>query len=408
MRHRFRILVPAAEDKVPGSARRRYRPGAAARALRRDTAHPAGLRNGDDDRARANVAVAEESTQLDSRPVASLVEGPTGVTRYRLEDAERTLVALSPCPTEPGWVPSPGRWTAPERARAGKDWFPSGGAIERLDRMPWWVRAWSRSPLRALGRFEDRLWDHGGYDVEGPEATAERERMNARDEAFDSMLEAALYADGPWPAARTVRTQDVEVIDVDRYDDLAVVTAAIADDSTGDGPLLVESVFRWEKGRWRSLGGWGSGSGSDPLLERQKWGDPEHSLQIIGLGSNSPGGKERRRVVCHATVLCAPAVNSVTVERPTSHRRADVSEGPGWIGIIWPQGSEPRVTALDAASEQIGVLRPEEFRDSAPRHRGLFEGRFWWRAGRGTPGWFNSAPRKRRGARIKSSPESLE
>lgn len=337
---------------------------------------------------------------------ARLVEGPTGVTTYRLEDAERIVVALSPSPAERDWVPSPGQWTAPEGTRAGKDWVPPGGATERLDRMPWWVRAWSRPPLRALGRFEDWLWVHGGYDVEGPKATAERERLVARDEALDRMLQAALDASGPWPAGTTVRTQDVEVIDVDRYDDLAVVTAAIADDSTGEGPLLVERMFRWEEGGWRSLGGWGSGSGSDPLLVRQEWRDPEHSLQLHSLGWSRRGGKRGRRVICHATVLCSPAVISVTVERPTRHRRADVTKGPGWIGIIWPQGFEPRVTALDAASHQIGVLGPEEFRDSARGHRRLVEGQFWWRAGRGSPGWFNYEPRTWWGDRIRSSPKS--
>ncbi len=220
--------------------------------------------------------------------------------------------------------------------------------------MPWRVRVWSRPPLRALGRFEEWLWEHGGYDVEGPEAVAQRERMTARDEALDAALRAALDDGGPWPARTTVRTQDVEVLDVDRYDDLALVTAAIADVVTDDRPLLVDKVFRREEGLWQSRGGSGSGSGSDPLLARREWQEPDQPLRLAGLGWYSRGDKRRSKPVCHGTLACSPLVTTVIVERPGNHREADVSEGAGWIGMVWRQGSEPRVTAFDAEGNQIG------------------------------------------------------
>lgn len=80
--------------------------------------------------------------------------------------------------------------------------------------------------IRALGRFEEWLWDHGGY-VEEPEATAERERRNALYQAQHAVIRAALDRPGPWLAPTTVRTQNVQVVDVDRYRSrpLAVATA---------------------------------------------------------------------------------------------------------------------------------------------------------------------------------------
>jgi hypothetical protein len=229
--------------------------------------------------------------------------------------------------------------------------------------------------------------------------------MTAHDEALAAALQAAIDDDGPWPARTTVRTQDVEVVDVDRYDDLALVTAAIADGGSDDGPLLVENVFRREEGIWRGLGGWGSGSGSDPLLARREWREPEQSLRLSGLGRHSPGGKRRSRGVCHATLSCSLAVSSVIVERPGKRREADVSEGAGWIGVVWPDGSEPTVSAFDTAGHQIGVLGRDEFRHDTTRDRGLFsaeaawrrrELRSRWRRRPRSGPWFNYEPRSRR------------
>jgi hypothetical protein len=53
-------------------------------------------------------------------------------------------------------APSPGGWS-----ELGE---PPQGAVERLDRMPWWVRVWYYTPL--LGRSaKGWVWLHGGFDV---------------------------------------------------------------------------------------------------------------------------------------------------------------------------------------------------------------------------------------------------
>lgn len=301
-----------------------------------------------------------------------------------------------PDPPERGWVPSPGNWTAPERKRAGKDWIPQGGAVERLDRMPWWVRAWSRSPLRALRSFEEWLWDHGGYDVEGSDAVLERERLSALYKIQDGVIRAALDHPGPWPAQSTVRTHNVEIVDVDRYEGLAVVTAAIAEDPHGDGPMVSANVFRWEEGTWRGLGGGGSGSGRDPLLARQEWRDGDRVIRVASKGWHGPREKGGPKPTCDATVWCAPGVSAVTVDRPGKRRVVDVFSGPGLLGIVWPEGSEPRVSAFDADGTQVAVLEPDNLRYDAPSRASYPRvlTRFWlpWRRGSGGRGWFNYGP----------------
>ena len=257
--------------------------------------------------------------------------------------------------TPTGCPPQPTGWPQKD-CEPGKDWVPPGGARERLDRMPWWVRAWSRFPLRPIGRFEAWLWEHGGYDVEGPRATAERERRSAAYEALDAVIRPALDEAGRWPAATTVRRQNVEILDVDQYNGFAVVVSAVEEDVGGHGPMLRTSVFHRAESGWRSQGAGGSGWGSDPLLNRQRWRTPAPTLSVSGTGWRALEAKRRATGVCHATVLCSPAVTTVIVNRPGDSRTADVSKGSGWIGMVWPEGSEPTVTALDADGIEVGAV----------------------------------------------------
>jgi hypothetical protein len=247
------------------------------------------------------------------------------------------------------------------------------------------------------------LWQHGGYDVEGPDATLERERLTAQYEAQDTVIKAALDRPGPWPMSSTVRTQNVEIVDVDRYDDLAVVTAAVAEAPGGHGPTLRASVFRWEDGTWKWLGGGGVGSRSDPLFARQESGDNDRGLRVASKGWHGPRQRGGFKPACDAMLWCSPAVSSVRVDRPSHRRVADVGTGPGWIGIVWPEGSEPSVSAFDAAAKQVAVLAPDDLRyNSRSQHwpfgaRGRL--RFGWRLGRRERGWFNYQPRPRQGQR---------
>jgi hypothetical protein len=62
-------------------------------------------------------------------------------------------------------APSPGGWSAPGE--------PPQGLVDRLDRVPWWVRVWyhfgvamaSTGAQAPLDRASAWMWSHGGFDV---------------------------------------------------------------------------------------------------------------------------------------------------------------------------------------------------------------------------------------------------
>lgn len=179
-------------------------------------------------------------------------------------------------------------------------------------------------------------------------------------EAEQAALRAALDLPGPWPSTTTARTRSVEVLDVDRYDGLGVVLAAV--ERLDLGLFLLASVFRREEA-WRPMFGGGSTSGEmDPILERQRIG-PATFILRRGGGRHRARPHEHGPDVCYAEVICSGAVASVVVDRPSHRRVAAVTVGPGWISIVWPEGPEPRVTALGPAGEELDYLDPGLFRD---------------------------------------------
>lgn len=107
----------------------------------------------------------------------------------------------------------------------------------------------------------------------GPHATAARKRQEAQEHARYRAELAALGRAGPWPADATVRTEPVQVIDVDVDRDLAVVVSVSEDD---EELMLHTTVFRREDDGWRPSGGGGGSSGADPLTERETVDDPRH------------------------------------------------------------------------------------------------------------------------------------
>ena len=60
--------------------------------------------------------------------------------------------------------------------------------------------------------------------------------------------------------------------------------------------------------------------------------------------------------------MCSPTVSSVSVDRPSHRRVADVGTGPGWIGIVWREGPEPSVSAFDATGKEVAVLGRDDLR----------------------------------------------
>jgi hypothetical protein len=72
-------------------------------------------------------------------------------------------------------VPSPGGWSVPKTPEWWGDTSVPGdepplGMVERLDRMPWWVRVWYHTPFLDR-RASAWMWSHGGFDVLPPSVT---------------------------------------------------------------------------------------------------------------------------------------------------------------------------------------------------------------------------------------------
>jgi hypothetical protein len=88
--------------------------------------------------------------------------------------------------SEPGYVLSPGGWTAPPGLLPAWSWVPPGGARSRLDVVPWWVRVWYELPL--IDRYAYAwMWAHGGWEVLPPSAAPPGDQAGAR-EPCDPLL----------------------------------------------------------------------------------------------------------------------------------------------------------------------------------------------------------------------------
>jgi hypothetical protein len=89
---------------------------------------------------------------------------------------------------ERGLVPSPGGWEAPKGSRPGRSWMPEY-ARAAPERVPWWVRLWSKTPL--VDRFADEwIWRHGGYLVLPPDHPLSQRYGPAEYEALTGMSKA--------------------------------------------------------------------------------------------------------------------------------------------------------------------------------------------------------------------------
>lgn len=192
--------------------------------------------------------------------------------------------------------------------------------------------------------------------------TDEDDRRDRGYEAEQAVIRQALDLAGPWPASTTSRAHNVEVLDVDRYQGFGIVLSAIERSALRNGPALRADVFRRDTD-WKPLCGGGGGGSNDPFVQRRRWTDTTTVILRSGGGRCRPGPHGHGRTVCYAKVLCSPTVASVVVDRPSDRRFLDVTEGPGWIAIVWPEGSEPRVTAFGEAGEELDYLEPGLFGD---------------------------------------------
>jgi hypothetical protein len=107
---------------------------------------------------------------------------------------------------------------------------------------------------------------------------------------------------------------------------------------------------------WVSVGG----SGGSVQLE----GFTLESAEPVVLQQHGRGGvriklaRRTSRWLHHAWIRCSPAAAAVVVERGGDVRRVAVGDAALWIGVAWTGQTEPIVRALDAASDELAVIRP--------------------------------------------------
>jgi len=178
-----------------------------------------------------------------------------------------------------------------------------------------------------------------------------RRRRNGDTDGWDPRKSAAaLNEDRTWPTTKNEPTKRFEPLDVDRYNDRAVVLGLFRGLTSG----FHSDIFVRREGRWDYRAG--GGGGSDAFRVRWQVGPhPSAPLQARTKGWILGG-------LCHAAILCMPEVHTVTIERPQGLRRADVSRGPGWIGIVWPEGDEPTVRAFGSNGLEVHAPCRREFR----------------------------------------------
>ena len=160
---------------------------------------------------------------------------------------------------------------------------------------------------------------------------------------------AVLGSVGPWPT-RSVGSDGTYVpLDVDRYDRFAMVLCF------GDGELVNHKVVGFgvfedtrSSGRWRRVFGGAGGSDGMHLMDRQRLrGGDRHDLHLRQHDSWDSQARTQQVVW-----LCGPDVARVEIRRQRGTRVADVSEGPGWLAVLWTPDTRPEVVAFDADGTQ--------------------------------------------------------
>jgi hypothetical protein len=156
---------------------------------------------------------------------------------------------------------------------------------------------------------------------------------------------------GPWPISVATSNGVCVPLDVDRCGDLAVVVAFGVLPGLGTEGVADATFDKDRTGRWRRRNGGGSGYGLN-----ERWDVPSDGRFALHLKVHAGWGSHPT----DAIFLCGPEVAIVEVERRDSLRRADVKEGPGWLGIIWPPDDPPLVRVYDAGGRETDVWTPPD------------------------------------------------
>ena len=157
-----------------------------------------------------------------------------------------------------------------------------------------------------------------------------------------------LDSPGPWPARSVSFDGTFVPLDVDSYDRFAMVLCY------GDAGILGSKVVGFgvfeETGATRLrrvYGGAGGADGMDLLLDRQSLHGDRGLLHLRQHDSWDSRARTRQVVW-----LCGPDVATVEIWRQGGIRVAEVSEGPGWLAMLWNPDSSPEVVAFAADGSQ--------------------------------------------------------
>ena len=125
-----------------------------------------------------------------------------------------------------------------------------------------------------------RSRERGGSSGWRAGVTDDDDRRERAHEAEQAVIRQAPDLAGPWPALTTSRAQNVEVLDVDRYEKFGVALSTIERSSLSHGPALRADVFRRDNG-WQPVCGASSGGvergplGAAPAVDGHDQRDPE-------------------------------------------------------------------------------------------------------------------------------------
>ena len=160
---------------------------------------------------------------------------------------------------------------------------------------------------------------------------------------------AVIEGQQEWPATSPQSNGAFTPLDVDRHQDLALVVGYGPTRLNDDLVLGVDAFHGLEKGQWKHLGGAGSGT---PLEQRQQLSKGRQELHVRVGGSAGEFLLEERPQYSYKVFLCGPEVANVRVQRSHGIRTADVTSGPGWLGILWTPDDPATVSAFTADGTQ--------------------------------------------------------
>lgn len=145
------------------------------------------------------------------------------------------------------------------------------------------------------------------------------------------------------------------MLDVDRYNDLALVVA-LSDSETGSPSValyLHEDIFQFENEEWRYL------SGARGILAHDPFVDRVASLDRSGLVIRAQGSVQVQnggQHISYAIISTSSLVSTVEIVRGGHLRSADVGAGPGWFGVVWSADVQPQVAAFGPDGEILATL----------------------------------------------------